>query len=161
MSLFPRSLILVLPQILMNGKRRVDDAFGEVQSAPRKRMRCNNALLPPKYQSRNEWMSLQTTEDLDDSGHVQGRVVSAEKSNSDSSLRLTIAAMDRYHTSHSVVCVFKNCTGDPLRLPQPGGLVRVALIQARSEVTSGSLSQLVFQRPGSYGGCTRRGEVAR
>lgn len=130
----------------MNGKRRVGDAFGEANEASRKRMRCNNSLLPPKYQAKKSWTSLQTTEDLDDLGHVQGRVVRTEKSN-DGSMQFVLAINDGHHTSDSVVCVFENCKGDLLRLPRPGALVRVALVQARPEVTSGSLSQLVFNGP--------------
>jgi hypothetical protein len=130
----------------MNGKRRVDDAFGGAGEASRKRMRCSNTLLPPKYQRKKTWMSLQTTEDLDDLGHVQGRVVKAEKS-TDGPMQLIVTINDGHHTSDSVVCVFKNCKGDPLRLPRPGALVRIALVQARPEVSSGSLSQLVFNGP--------------
>lgn len=144
--MFPSSLTLVLHQIHMNGKRRVGDAFGEADEASRKRMRCNNSLLPPKYHAKKTWTSLQTTEDLDDLGHVQGRVVQTEKSN-DGPMQLILAANDGHHTSDSLVCVFNNCEGDLLRLPRPGALVRVALVQARPEVTSGSLSQLVFNGP--------------
>ena len=131
----------------MNGKRRVDDAFGETEEASRKRMRCSSTLLPPKYQSKKTWSSLHTTEDLDDFGHVQGRVVHAEESSNGGPMQLIVAISDSHHTCDSVVCTFKNCKGDPLRLPHPGALVRVALVQARSEVISGSLSQLVFNGP--------------
>lgn len=130
----------------MNGKRRVGDAFGEADEASRKRMRCNNSLLPPKYQAKKTWTSSQTMGDLDDLGHVQGRVVQAEKSNDDP-MQLVLATNDGHHTSDSVVCVFRNYKGGPLRLPRSGALVRVALVQARLEVTSGSLSQLVFNGP--------------
>ena len=131
----------------MNGKRRVEDAFGEAQDASKKRMRCNNALLPPTYQSKKAWTSLQSTEDLNDFGHIQGRVVHAEESSDDSPMRLTIATNDGQHAGDSVVCVFKNCKGDPPRFPQFGALVRIGLVQARSEVTSGSLLRLVFNGP--------------
>ena len=109
-------------------------------------MRCNNSLLPPKYQAKKTWTSLQTTDDLDDFGHVQGRVVQTEKSN-DGSMQFVLATNGGHHTRDSVVCVFEKCKGDLLRLPRPGALVRVALVQARPEVTSGSLSQLVFNGP--------------
>jgi len=144
---FPATTDLVLHQTLMNGKRRAEDAFGEAEEASKKRMRCSNTLLPPNYQSKKTWTSLQATEDLDNSGHVQGRVVLAQESSSDGPMRLIVAANDGHHTSDSVVCVFKNCKSDPLRLPQPGAFVRVALVQARSEVTSGSLSRLIFNGP--------------
>jgi hypothetical protein len=130
----------------MNGKRRVDDAFGEADEASRKRVRCNNSLLPPKYQAKKTWTSLQTVEALEDLGHVQGRVVQAEKSN-DGPMQLVLATNDGHHTSDSVVCAFSNCKGDLLRLPRSGALVRVALVQARPEVTSGSLLQIVFNGP--------------
>ncbi len=130
----------------MNGKRRVGDAFGEADEGSRKRMRCNNSLLPPKYQAKETWTSLQTTEDIDDLGHVQGRVVRTERSN-DGPMQFVLATNDGHNTSDSVVCVFENCKDDLLRLPRPGALVRVALVQARPEVTSGSLSQLVFSGP--------------
>lgn len=110
-------------------------------------MRYNNMLLSPKYQSKKTWTSLQTTGDLDDFGHVQGRVIHAEESSNGGLMQLIVAINDNCHTTDSVVCSFKNCKGDTLRLPQPGALVRVALIQARSEVTSCSLSQLVFTGP--------------
>jgi hypothetical protein len=131
----------------MSGKRRVDDAFGGTEEASRKRMRYSNMLLPPKYQSKIAWTSLQTTGDLDNFGHVQGRVVHTEESSNGGLMQLIVAINDSCHTTDSVVCSFKNCRGDPLRLPQPGALVRVALAQAMSEVTSGSLSQLVFNGP--------------
>jgi hypothetical protein len=140
-------LALALYETLMNGKRRVDDAFGEAQDAPRKRMRSIHALLPPMYQSNKPWTSLQTTEDLEDYGHVQGRVVHVEKSNDDGPIRLTVATSDSQYPGDSVICVFENCKGDPPRLPQPGAIVRVALIQARPKVTSGSLSRVVFNGP--------------
>lgn len=109
-------------------------------------MRCNGTLLPPKYQAEKTWTSLQTTKDIDDLGHVQGRVIQAEKSN-DGSVQLVVATNGGHHTGDSMVCVFKNCKGNHLRLPRPGALIRVALVQARPEVASGSLSQLVFDGP--------------
>ena len=130
----------------MNGKRRAGDAFGAADEASRKRIRCNNSLLPPKYHAKKRWTFLQTTEGFDDLGHVQGRVVRTEKGN-DGHMQLVLATNDGHHTSDSVICVFNNCKGDLLRLPRPGALVRVALIQARLEVTSGSLSQLAFNGP--------------
>ena len=130
----------------MYSKRRADDAFGGTEEASRKRMRCSNTLLPPKYQSRKTWTSLQTTEALDDFGHTQGRVIHAEESSNGGPMQIVVAINDSHHTSDSVVCTFKNCDGD-LRLPRPGALVRIALVQAKSEFLSGSLSQLVFNGP--------------
>ena len=107
-------------------------------------MRCNHSLLPPRYQAKRAWTSLQTTENIGDLGHVQGRVVQAMKSN-DGPMRLVLAT-DDHHTGDSVACVFNNYKGDSLRLPRSGALVRVALVQAKPEVTSDSL-HLVFNGP--------------